>query len=101
MLKEGVGFPGGSVVKNSPANAGDIRDVGWRIPWTVYSMGSQRIRHDWMTFTFTWASLIAQLVRNLPAMQETPVQFLDQEDLLEKGWAMHSSIPGLPLWLSW
>ena len=32
-----------------------------------------------------WASLIAQLVKNLPAMQETPVQFLGQEDLLEKG----------------
>ena len=30
-------------------------------------------------------SLIAQLVKNLPAMQETPVQFLGQEDLLEKG----------------
>ena len=31
------------------------------------------------------ASLIAQLVKNLPAMQETPVQFLCWEDLLEKG----------------
>ena len=31
------------------------------------------------------ASLVAQLVKNLPAMQETPVQFLGQEDLLEKG----------------
>ena len=30
-------------------------------------------------------SLIAQLVKNLPAMQETLVQFLDREDLLEKG----------------
>ena len=29
--------------------------------------------------------LRAQLVKNLPAMQETPVQFLGQEDLLEKG----------------
>ena len=33
----------------------------------------------------TWASLIAQLLKNLPAMQETPVQFLGQEDLMEKG----------------
>ena len=34
----------------------------------------------------TWlgASLVAQLVKNPPAMQETPVQFLGQEDLLEK-----------------
>ena len=31
------------------------------------------------------ASLIAQLVRNLPAMQETLVQLLGQEDPLEKG----------------
>ena len=31
------------------------------------------------------ASLVAQLVKNLPAMQETPVQFLDWEDPLEKG----------------
>ena len=34
-------------------------------------------------------------------MQETPVQFLGQEDPLEKGQATHSSILGLPLWLSW
>ena len=46
-------------------------------------------------------TLIAQLVKNLPAIQETPVQFLGQEDPLEKGQATHSSILGLPLWLSW
>ena len=46
------------------------------------------------------ASLVTQLVKNQPAMQETPVQFLDQEDLLEKGNSTHSSIFGLPLWLS-
>ena len=41
------------------------------------------------------ASLIAQLVKNLPAMQETWVQFLGQEDPLEKEMATHSSIlPG-------
>ena len=44
-------------------------------------------------------SLIAQLVKNLPAVQETPVQFLGQEDPLEKGWASHSSILGLPVGL--
>ena len=33
----------------------------------------------------TWASLIAQLVKNPPAMHETPVRFLGQEDPLEKG----------------
>ena len=38
------------------------------------------------------ASLIAQMVKNLPAMQETQVQSLGQEDPLEKGMTIHSSI---------
>ena len=46
------------------------------------------------------ASLIPQLVKNPPAMQETPVRFLTQEDPLEKGQTSQSSILGLPLWLS-
>ena len=46
------------------------------------------------------ASLVAQLVKNPTAMQETPVRFLGQEDLLEKGLAAHSRILGLPSWLS-
>ena len=37
------------------------------------------------------ASLIGQLVKNLPALQETPVQFLGQEEPLEKGKATHPS----------
>ena len=41
-------------------------------------------------------SLIAQLIKNRPAMQETPVRFLGWEDLLEKGQDTHSSILGLP-----
>ena len=45
-------------------------------------------------------TLIAQLVKSPPAMQETLVQFLGQEDLLEKGYATHSSTLELPLWLS-
>ena len=45
------------------------------------------------------ASLIAQLVKNPPAMQETPVRFLGQEDPLEKRQAIHTSILGLPWWL--
>ena len=39
------------------------------------------------------ASLIAQLVNHLPAMQETQVRFLGQEDPLEKGMATYPSIP--------
>ena len=47
------------------------------------------------------ASLVAQLVKNPPAMQETPVQFMGQNDLLEKGEATYSSILGLTWWLNW
>ena len=47
------------------------------------------------------ASLVAQLIKNLPAMQETPVLLLGGEILLEKEWVTHSSILGLPWWLSW
>ena len=38
------------------------------------------------------ASLTAQRLKNLPAVQETRVQFLDQKDPLAKGMATHSSI---------
>ena len=48
-----------------------------------------------------YLSLIAQLVKNPPAMQKTLVQFLGQEDPLEKVYATHSIILELPLWLSW
>ena len=44
-------------------------------------MGSQRVGHNLVT---KWPSLIAQLVKNLPAMQDTLVQFLGWEDPLEK-----------------
>ena len=47
------------------------------------------------------ASLVAQLVKNPPAMQETLVWVLGCEDQLEKGQATHSSILGLLWWLSW
>ena len=40
------------------------------------------------------APLVSQTVKNLPAEQETQVQFLSQEDLLEKGKATHTSIVG-------
>ena len=46
----------------------------------------------------TLSSLMAQTLKNLPAMQETQVPSLGQEDALEKGMAAHSSIPawGIP-----
>ena len=43
-------------------------------------------------YIVTRASLVAQLVKNLPAMQETPVRFLGQEDPLEEEVATHSGI---------
>ena len=43
------------------------------------------------TYPNEWASLVAQLVKNLPAMQETWVQSLSWEDPLEKGMATHSN----------
>ena len=39
-----------------------------------------------------WASLVAQMVKNLPTLQETQIQSLGQEDTLEKGMVTHSSI---------
>ena len=44
------------------------------------------------TTTNIWSSLVAQTVKNLPAMQETRVQSLGWEYPLEKGMATHSSI---------
>ena len=69
--------------------------LAWRIPWTkkpggLQSTGSQRVRHDWATSLPL--SLVAQLVRNLPAMQKTGARSLGWEDPLEKGKATHSGI---------
>ena len=50
---------------------------------------SQQLRCE---HTFAGASLVAQMVKNLPATQETWVQSLGWEDLLEKGMATHSNI---------
>ena len=47
------------------------------------------------------ASLVAQLVKNPPAIRETWVQSLGWDDPLETRTATHSSILGLPWWLSW
>ena len=53
------------------------------------------------SLTSVRASLVAQLVKNLPAMQENLVQFLGREYSLKKGQATHCSILGLPRWLTW
>ena len=76
--------------------------LAWRIPGTgeaggLPSMGSHRVGHDWSDLAaaaavYTWASLVAQLVKNPPAMQETPVRFLGQEDPLKKGYSWPSLV---------
>ena len=75
------GFPGGSRVKNPLANA---EDVG-------RSQGSGRCPGEGSGWQSTPAFL-AQMVKNLPAVQETRVQSLGQKDPLQKGMATHSSL---------
>ena len=87
------GFPDSSVGKESTCNAGD--------PGLIPGLGRSAGGGIVYPLQYSWASLLAQLVKNPPAMQETMVRFLGQEDLLEKGRATHSSILGLPWWLSW
>ena len=63
----------------------DPADVGNLISGSsAFSKTSLNIR-KFTVHILLWASLVAQLVKNLPAMQETLVQFLGQEDSLEKG----------------
>ena len=50
-----------------------------------------RLQKSWMQLS-DWASLVAQLVKNLPVMWETWVRSLGWEDPLEEGTATHSSI---------
>ena len=45
-----------------------------------------------MVYYIQWTSLVAQMVKNLPAMEEIWVLSLGQEDLLEKGMATYFSI---------
>ena len=52
-------------------------------------LGDQ-VQHS--TKTMRGASLVAQMLKNLPAMQETQVLSLGQEDPLEKGISTHSSV---------
>ena len=79
-----LGFPGSSAVKESACNAGDPDSI----PGSGRSSG-KRIAYP---LQYSWASLVAQLVKNPPAMKETWVRSLGWEDPLEKGTATHCSI---------
>ena len=78
------GFPGSSAGKESACNAGNPR----LIPGSGRSSGEG----TGYPLQYSWASLVAQMVENPPAMRETCVQFLGWEDPLEVGMATHSSI---------
>ena len=45
-----------------------------------------------LLYQYSWASLVAQLIKNLPAMQGTWIRSLGWEESLEEGKATHSSI---------
>ena len=77
-------FPNSAVGKESACSARD--------PSLILGSGrstGEGIDHP---LQYSWASLVAQLVKNLPAMWETWVRFLSWEDPLEKGKATYSSI---------
>ena len=79
-----MGFPGSSAGKESAYNAGDPSSIpGWgRSPGEGIGYPLQ----------YSWASLVAQLVKNSPAMRENSVRSQGWEDPLEKEKATHSSI---------
>ena len=79
-----MGFPGSSNGKESACNEGDLG----LIPGLGRSPG-EGIGYP---FQYSWASLVAQMVKNLPTIQETWVQSPGWEDPLEKGMAIHSGI---------
>ena len=79
-----LGFSGSSVGKEFTCNAGD--------PGSFPGSGRSPGEGIGYSFQYSWASLVAQKVKNLPAMQETWVQSLGWEDPLEEGTATHSSI---------
>ena len=66
------GFPGSSVGKESACNVGDRGSIP--------GLGRSHGEGIGYPLQCSWASLVAQLVKNLPAMQETWVRFLGQED---------------------
>ena len=78
------GSPGGSAGKESTCNAGDSGSI----PGSGRSAGERK----GYPFLHSWASLVAQLVKNPPSMQETWARSLSWKDPLEEGKATHSSI---------
>ena len=84
VFKISVYFPSSIAAKESACNAGDPSSIP----------GSGRSPGEGLGYPlqYSWASLVAQLVKNLPAMQETWVWSLGWEDPLDKGTVTHSSV---------
>ena len=74
------------MVNNLPASAGYLGDAS-----SIPGLGRSPEGGHGNPLQYSWASLMAQMVKNPPAMQETPVQSLGWEDLLKEGMATHSS----------
>ena len=81
------GFPGSSAGKESTCNARD--------PSLIAGLGSCPGEGIDYSFQYSWASLLAEMVKNLPAMWETWVPSLGWEDPREEGMATH------PIFLAW
>ena len=78
-----MGFPCGSAGRESACSAGDPSSI----PKSGRSLG-EGIGYPLQYF---WASVVAQMVKNLPAMQKTCVRSLGWKDPLEEGMATHSN----------
>ena len=79
-----MGFLGHSDGKESACNAGE--------PGLIPGSGRSVREGIGYPLWYSWASLVAQLVKNPPAIRETWVRSLGWEDPLEEGMATHSSI---------
>ena len=79
-----------SFPRSPSAGCGGSRVSQWISSWSPETEEEKKIIIP--SHVMVGASLIALLVKNPPAMQETLVRFLGQEDPLEKGKANHSSI---------
>ena len=82
-----MGFPDSSVGKESACNVGG--------PSSIPGLGRSAEEGIGYPLQDSWASLVTQLVKNLPAMRETWVQSLGWEDPLEKGKATPLQYSGL------
>ena len=79
-----LGFPCGSAHKESTCKAGD--------PGSIPGLGRSHGEGIGYPLQYSWASLVVQLIKNLPAMWETWVQSMGWEDPVEKGKDTNSSM---------